>query len=142
STPLGFAVALYRSGKAPVLVATGNYGAPTFARTMARQGVPRSVLRQEPASRTTHEDAHYAQQALESSNKTILLVATDLHMPRTAATFREKGFKVIAAPAQHSARFNRRDPSPWPNRASIAATGACLHEYIGLFYYRLRGWAV
>ncbi|MGH8154208.1 MAG: YdcF family protein [Rhodanobacteraceae bacterium] len=141
STPLGFAVALYRAGKAPLLVATGNYGAPTFRRTMVRQGVPRSALRQEPASRTTHQDAHYAEEALESPNKTILLVATNLHMPRTAASFRRQGFKVIAAPAHHSPRFSRRDPSPWPNRASIAATGACLHEYIGLFYYRLRGWA-
>lgn len=141
STPLGFAVALYRSGKAPLLVATGNYGEPKFAHVLARQGVPRSVLRQESASATTHQDAHYAEQALESASKTILLVATDLHMPRTAAAFRRQGFKVIAAPAQHAPRFSHEDPSPWPNRAAMYVSRASLHEYIGLFYYRLRGWA-
>lgn len=142
STPLGFALALYRSGRAPLLVATGNYGRQPTRRALTRQGVPQALLRQEPASETTHQDAWYAQRALHHCDRpSILLVGTALHMPRMVATFRKNGFDVTAAPAEEPAWLSRIS-RPWhPRKFGLHLSQASLHEYIGLFYYRLRGWA-
>lgn len=142
SDPLGLAVALYRAGKAPVLVATGHYGMEPAARALVRVGIPRSALRLEPASRTTRQDSLYSLAALQNPGATpILLVTTGSHMPRTVATFRRQGFRVTAAPARPPPWVERDRPSLLPRRTALNRTEASLHEYIGLFYYRLRGWA-
>jgi uncharacterized SAM-binding protein YcdF (DUF218 family) len=142
ATPPGLALALYKAGKAPVLVGTGNYGTPAMADALVRQGVRPSTFRPEPVSANTHGDAVVAQRALHAKpGQSILLVTTESHMPRTVATFRKQGFKVIPAPALPPA-WLARIPRAWlPHRGMWFFSRASLHEYIGLFFYRLRGWA-
>lgn len=141
STPLGFAVALYKAGKAPILVAIANYATPMSSAAIVRQGIPRSALRLEPASLTTHQDSVYAQRALQpAGNQTVLLVATDLHMPRTAATFRHAGFRFVAAPALRPAWLAHWQRGWHPSKRAVYLSESCLHEYAGMAYYRLRNW--
>jgi uncharacterized SAM-binding protein YcdF (DUF218 family) len=61
----------------------------------------------------------------------ILLVTSMLHMRRAKLCFEKQGLRVSPAPVP------RIEGEP-PERASMLAQA--LHEYIGLAYYRLRGW--
>lgn len=143
ATPLGVAVALYRAGKAPTLVTTGSYGVAEVVHALTRQGIPSSSIHPFPASATTHEDSQYSTTALRpAAGKTILLVTTAAHMPRTVVTFRKYGFKVIAAAAQPPKWTTQWHSAKWPRRVVIYLSTDSLHEYIGLLYYRLRGWAI
>lgn len=142
ATPLGFATALYRAGKAPLLVAAGDYGRAPFRQPIARAGIPATALRPEPASQTTHQDAEYSREALQASaNPSILLVATGTHMPRTVAAFRKQGFQTTPAPTLHPDWTTHWPRSLQPTISATHLSRSCLHEYIGLIYYRLRGWA-
>ena len=143
STALGFAVALYRLGKAPVLVAVGDSAARNFQQALLHQGVRPSALILAPGSRTTHQDATYARQVVPPrSAPRILLVSTDMHMPRTLAAFRKQGYRPIPAPALQPAWIAQPQRSWHPRHRMLYISQLCLHEYIGLFYYRLRGWAM
>lgn len=143
STPLGFTLALYRHGKAPIVAAVGDSATPAFQHALLRQGLPGAVLRLAFGSQTTHQDSTYATRVVPPrSAPVILLVATALHMPRTLAAFRKQGYQPIPAPAEVQ-RWIARMPHTWlPHRGMLYFSRACLHEYIGLLYYRLRGWAI
>lgn len=142
ATPLGIAVSLYRRHRAPVIVAIANYAMPEFVRAFIRQGIPASALRLEAHSTSTRGDAFATAAALGASRSgRILLVATRTHMPRALATFRRAGFAVTPVPTHAPApRFPESSPLR-PARAALDLSRRCLHEYIGIAYYRLRGWA-
>jgi uncharacterized SAM-binding protein YcdF (DUF218 family) len=142
ATPLGFAVALYRHGKAPVIAGVGGSATATFARALRHQNLASPHLLLVPGSHTTHEDATFTRRALPPrAAPVILLVGTGLHMPRTLASFRKQGYRPIPAPALQPAWIAGM-PHAWlPHRGMWFFSRASLHEYIGLLYYRLRGWA-
>lgn len=142
STPLGFAVALYRHGKAPVLASVGGSATANFGRALRHQGLATPHLLLVPGSQTTHEDSTFARRALPPhAAPVILLVGTGMHMPRTLASFRKQGYRPIPAPALQQAWIARM-PHAWlPHLGMWFFSRASLHEYIGLLYYRLRGWA-
>lgn len=143
STPLGVAVALYHAHKAPVIVATSNYATTAAAHALVRQGIPAAALRLEPASKTTHQDATDSRSALRQLHaNSILLVTTGSHMPRTVATFRKLGFAVVPAPTHQPTWLHHWPTSLTPRNTALYLSRSWLHEYIGLAYYRLRGWAV
>ena len=106
----------------------------------ADKGVRPPALILAPGSRTTHQDAIYTRQALPPhSAPRILLVATDMHIPRTLAAFRKQGYRPIPAPALQPAWIAQLPRSWHPHRRMLLFSRLCLHEYIGLVYYRLRG---
>jgi hypothetical protein len=56
--------------------------------------------------------------------------------------FRAAGLDVVAAPSPVLPAGTTR---PWrrvlPDTAALALSELCLHEYVGVLYYMLRGWS-
>ena len=139
-TRVGFGYLLFRAGRAPTVVLSGEGDAKPMAAILERQGVPPTSLRLETASRTTYENARNTAALLRGEGRrTILLVTSPAHMPRAAASFEKQGLHVIPAPAQAQPA---KPVDPWqPRRAMLWDASHALHEYIGLWVYRWRGWA-
>ena len=148
-----FAARLYRAGRAPLVVLTGGTiselgmdwpEAPAMATFLHDLGVPQSAILLESESQTTHENAILTEPLLrERGIKRILLVTSALHMPRALATFRKLDLDVIAAPTD----FEAEPPSGYwllrwlPDADALESSSRALKEYLGLWVYRLRGWA-
>ena len=73
----------------------------------------------------------------------VLLVTSALHMERALATFRAAEVRVWPAPTDHeTVQPVRSDVWSWlPYHWAFERSSRAWHEYVGLLYYRLRGWA-
>ncbi|OOG37784.1 hypothetical protein B0E51_15815 [Rhodanobacter sp. C05] len=145
ATRAGFGYLLFRAQRAPlVLLSAGDGGAQDMARMLEQQGVPSTALLIEDRSKTTYENALYSAAILRHQGiQRILLVTSALHMPRAVASFRKQGMDVVPAPA-FSSQLNSpfRDNHRWrPQRAELWRCSHILHEYLGLWIYKLRGLA-
>lgn len=138
---VGFGYLLFRASRAPLVVLSGENDAKRMAAMLERQGVPSSAVRLETSSHTTYENARNSAAILRGDGAhTVLLVTSPEHMPRAAASFEKQGLHVIPAPALLPPV--REPGSEWePRRAVLWDASHTLHEYIGLWVYRLRGWA-
>ncbi len=148
-----FAAKLWHAGRAPVVILSGGAvqwstsdqpGADAMAEFMQALGVPDSALIRESRSRTTHENAAFTSQILrERGIHRILLVTSALHMPRSMATFATLGVEVIPAPTDVEAVAPlRSSPLDWiPDTGALDGSTRAIKEYLGLWMYRLRGWA-
>ena len=138
---VGFGYLLFRAGRASVVVLSGAGDARRMAAMLQRQGVPSSAVRLEAGSRTTYENARNTAALLRGDGaRSVLLVTSPAHMPRAAASFEKQGLQVIPAPALPPPVH--APGSDWqPRRAVLFDTSHILHEYIGLWVYRLHGWA-
>jgi len=144
ATRIGFGLQLYRDGRAPIiLLSGGEHEAEQMAQALRQQGVPASALRTEQLSMTTHENALYSAIILKREHRrSILLVTSPMHMPRAAASFRRQGLSVIPAPALDPTAYPLKMPRGWwPAHSALYLSTRCLREYLGLWGYRLLGWA-
>jgi uncharacterized SAM-binding protein YcdF (DUF218 family) len=148
-----FGAKLFHAGRAPLVILTGGNAeelgdlwpeAPAMAAFIKDLGVPEASMLLESTSRTTRENAVNTQRLLDERGITrILLVTSAQHMPRALATFRKLGIDAIPAPTD----FNANPPSgsvllAWmPSTESLGQSSRALKEYVGLWFYRLRGWA-
>jgi uncharacterized SAM-binding protein YcdF (DUF218 family) len=66
-----------------------------------------------------------------------LLVTSAFHLPRAVACFRAAGWDIVPYPTDF-----RRGPSPWHFGLvdNLADLDLAAHEWLGLVYYRLRGY--
>lgn len=104
-------------------------------------GVPEGRVIYEDQSRNTRENAEFSKAlAAPKDGETWLLVTSALHMPRSVGTFRAAGWPVTAYPVDY---LSRPQPSGWGFNLARNSTliRTALHEWIGLAYYRLRGWS-
>lgn len=144
ATRVGFGLLLYRSGRAPHMLLSGGRGAARhMAAELQVQGVPAAAMLTEVDSATTHQNALYSAAILRRNGwNRVLLVTSPMHMARAAASFRRQGLQVVEAPSiGHEAGRHRVRPGWHPRRTALLLSSRCLHEYIGLWMYRLRGWA-
>jgi uncharacterized SAM-binding protein YcdF (DUF218 family) len=146
---------LYRAGKAPVIICSGgnnpllgDAGRASEARSMSglleEWGVPAAAIEVEEGSINTRENALFSYRLLAARGiRKIILVTSAMHMPRAAGAFRKAGFEVLPAPADFRTGWGRPNPIfLWlPSAGSLEHSGAALHEWLGLWVYRLRGWA-
>ena len=142
STRTGFGLELFREGRAPIVLVSGGRGeAIEMADDLRRLGVPPQSLRVESTSTNTRENAVYSSSILRRENRQrILLVTSAWSMSRAAASFRREGLEVIPAPSFDLARIP--PGAAWlPQRAALEQCKRFLREYLGLFVYKLRGWA-
>lgn len=142
------ALALYRAGKAPILLLSG--GAAKDARPEAEQmadilhlmGIPRRALVLERTSRDTHQNAHYSAILLaQREARSLHLVSSAFHLRRAVPLFEQQGFTVFPAPTD----FQRLVPRPglprWlPTVENLMRSTYAIREYVGYAYYRYRGW--
>ncbi len=148
------ALRLYRAGKASLLVLSGGdsplleksrkkHEADEMRDLLEEWGVPASAILDENGSINTHENALFTHQLLQQRGiERILLVTSALHMPRAAATFRKVGFDVSAIPADFRTGWEKEIPiSDWiPASGASENSREALHEWLGLWVYRVRGW--
>jgi uncharacterized SAM-binding protein YcdF (DUF218 family) len=145
---LVYAAALYRAGKAPRILVSG--GAPGGSRTEAEQmeqllavmGIPPRAIVRESESRTTRENAVYSSIILQGKGwRRILLVTSAFHMRRARPLFEAEGLDVVPAPTDYQ-RLVSRPPMPrWlPTAQDLARTTTAVHEHVGYWVYRWRGW--
>lgn len=151
------ALALYRSGKAPLIYVAGGRldlfetlgpEAPDIAVLLREFGVPDDALVLEQASRNTYENAVEARRILGPRGiRRILLVTSALHMPRAAGLFRHQGFDVIpyATDFRVVELSKDADRGAWsaldflPRASSLAYTTRIVREWLGIAVYRARG---
>lgn len=142
------AVALYRMGKAPVLVLSG--GGPAGDRPEAEQmrdllrvmGVPDSAMVLESRSRDTHDNAVYTADILQERGwRRVLLVTSAFHMRRAQAAFAAQGVDVTPAPTDYQRLVTGSSwPGLTPGIKNLQRTTLAFHELIGFVVYRARGW--
>ena len=142
-TRLGFGRLLYVAGRAPVMLLSGGDGeAKRMAARLVLQDVPQAHLLIESRSRDTHENALYSTQILHRAGAhRILLVTSTSHMGRAVASFTKQGVEVIPAPVMPMPQRDQPVSFWHARRTALFRSGDSLHEYVGRWIYRLRGWS-
>lgn len=95
----------------------------------------------ENQSRNTWENAVFSRDlALPRPGQTWLLVTSAMHMPRSVGAFRAAGWQVVPYPVDYQTSGERHAIG-----LNLVGGGvsihAALHEWLGLAYYRARGWS-
>lgn len=104
-------------------------------------GVAPDRLILEKRSRNTRENALYSRDEIRPDpSQRWLLVTSAADMPRAVGCFRAVGWPVIAAPSDYHTRNGTEGWTPEFVR-SLQAVDWAAHEWVGLFYYYLRGWS-
>ena len=156
-----YAAWLYNQGVADaILLSGGNISwsniqdspAEQMAELLEMMGVPAEALWLEPDSRNTYENAQYSAEILkEQGIERLLLVTSALHMPRSVGLFEAQGFEVIALPTDYtvteagwqelwSGSLESYILGFLPSASSLSLTTRALKEYMGMFFYSIRGW--
>lgn len=95
----------------------------------------------EGQSRNTWENAVFSRELMQPKvDETWLLVTSAMHMPRAIGAFRAAGWTITAYPVDYLTA-GETDGLRFNVMAGLGAVSTALHEWIGLAYYRLRGWS-
>jgi uncharacterized SAM-binding protein YcdF (DUF218 family) len=155
-----YGASLYRAGKAPKIIVSGGRiiwkggGKPEsedLTNLLVTMGVPKVDIIPEGDSMNTRDNGVYVQKILKANNfKTILLVTSAMHMPRSMAIFKHLGIKAIAAPTDYRVSQLELDEqnlqtesvilSLIPNEERLLVTTAAMREYIGMWVYKVKDW--
>jgi len=127
------------------VISTGGIPNPTCAELMKSRlvelDVPADRVLLEARSRTTRDEAVFVEEILrEVGVRQIVIVTSEVHMPRSLAAFRAVGFRAIPAGAP--------DPGltrPWaawflPSVHGLRFSSDLVHELMGIVVYWIRGW--
>src|ERR1035437_7776497 len=149
------ALELLRTEKASALVLGGSLPVPArpdvtapslLESWIAAWGLARTagVVTNLGICMNTHDEAVQFRKLEEAYHwRKVLLVTSALHMPRSVALFKKLGievepvacdFKVYGVPGA------RLSLSPFPRQSRFQVLGLYLHEKIGWWVYRLKGW--
>lgn len=102
------------------------------------------ILLEKPS--TTEEEALACRELLETASGQLIVVTSDIHMPRAMYLFEQVGLKPIAGPSDHILKSRCNDGSlPFCNKESwwqsdkgnFQKFSAAMHEYIGLLWARM-----
>ncbi len=115
--------------------------AARMARIAERMGVPADDIRIEPDSLDTHQNIQFSRQRIRRFHGPVWLVTTASHMMRSEAVARKFGLHMIPYPCFYRSDQHATVYSWIPSNNSPLVLERVLHEWIGLWYYRLRGWA-
>lgn len=146
------AAKLYRLGKArSLIVAAGNQPwssrqvpeAVLIRDLLVEWGVPRDVIGLDSVSRNTRENAINSLALVRAADcRSNLLVTSAWHMPRALAAFEKAGLKMF--PVSVDVRMVSQTGAEWsrfiPRADVLAATSDALHEWMGIWVYRWKGW--
>jgi uncharacterized SAM-binding protein YcdF (DUF218 family) len=105
-----------------------------------------SAIYQLPFNRNTHDEATHTRELARAKGwSTVLLVTSGSHLTRSTATFERAGLKVIpwGCDFQGLSALQNKNETLWtiiPEAKQLLAIDSAMHEYVGMAYYRLRGW--
>jgi len=144
---------LFRLGKAPVLLLGGNAnkldGVVKFEGVIVRDliatwGLPPEAIIPLGANEDTHDEALKVRAlATEHGWHRVLLVTSANHMRRAVGVFRAQGIEVIPVPCNFLTTVATAPPPPGlsvPRYDGFVKVAIWLHEEIGWWTYRHRGW--
>ncbi len=143
---------LFHIGKAPVLLLGGNAsnldGVIRFESEIVRDlfigwGVPAEAMIPLGGNKDTHDEALKVRAlATEHGWKRVLLVTSANHMRRASAVVRAQGLEVVPAPCNFLTTVSTTPTRGWsvPRSQGFLKVATWLHEEIGYFMYRRRGW--
>ncbi|MEI6066071.1 MAG: YdcF family protein [Methylococcaceae bacterium] len=145
------AARLYHAGKSSrVILSGGRFDWMTEGATEAESmqnllldlGVPNSAIVLENRSLSTRENAlNCAKLMRDLGLERALLVTSSLHMRRAEAALRMAGATTIAAPTDFGVSAIQNPLMNWlPNVSALSGSTSALHEIIGWWVYRWRGW--
>lgn len=142
------AVALYKAGKAPVVLLSGGglgEGRPEALQmkdVLGVMGVPVQHMLLEKQSRNTYDNAVNSARILKDGGMhRILLVTSAYHMRRALGVFERQGLEVVPAPTDYQQRVTRQVIPEWlPTVSSLHQSTDALHEIAGYWVYRWKGW--
>jgi uncharacterized SAM-binding protein YcdF (DUF218 family) len=104
-------------------------------------GVPDSMILLESESKVTRDEALVSAEILRAHGITSCIVVTsDTHMRRALATFRRAGLDAVPAIAVSPVAFESPIRRWVPTQQALEFSQEVVHEYVGLAWYRLRGW--
>ena len=133
-------IVLYRQGLAPLLVFSGppHQDGPAEAAIRAELarslGIPSTAIVTETTARTTREEAARMAALLSAKGvQHILLVTSQLHMPRAQQLFKNVGFAVSPAPVEDLSRADGPE-------GRLRLLRRVLQESLAWVYYRLAGY--
>jgi uncharacterized SAM-binding protein YcdF (DUF218 family) len=103
-------------------------------RVLLSMGFPPERIVTESESRNTWENAA---RTAELGYKTIILVTSAYHMPRSVLSFTRKGMAVIPAPTDYKSDRGREYDfiSFLPSMEYLRVSYLALHEYVGFVFY-------
>ncbi|MCX5715332.1 MAG: YdcF family protein [Candidatus Omnitrophica bacterium] len=134
-----YAAELYLKGYAKKIVFssgyTYNYNDAGNMRLLALSvGVPDKVILLEEKANSTYENALFSKEILKKSN--ILLVSSPYNMRRASLVFNKwaKDIKVFYTPVIRCQFYDRREGRRLEQIMALA------HEYLGIVYYRFKGY--
>ncbi|WP_232224857.1 YdcF family protein [Acidihalobacter ferrooxydans] len=145
---LGFLQLAHRYPKARLVFTGGNaspFGGRATEAAVARRlfvslGInPRRMLF-ENRSRNTRENALYTYRLVKPKPGQIwLLVTSAADMPRAVGCFRQVGWMIVPYPVDYHTRAHG---AAWLTglARSLTLGDWAAHEWLGLVYYRIRGW--
>ncbi|MHB8346121.1 MAG: YdcF family protein [Acidiferrobacterales bacterium] len=116
-------------------------GAAEMARVAMRMGVPAADIRIEPDSLDTHQNIQFSRRRIRQFQGSAWLVTTAYHMMRSIAVARRLGLRMIPYPCFYRSDERVTAYSWMPSNNAPVILEVVLHEWVGYWYYRLRGWA-
>ncbi len=110
-------------------------------RVLVAEGVPPDQVFTEDKSTSTYTNATETAALLRARGiRRVALVTEAFHMLRSELSFRKQGMEVVPAPCAFRGRvFNPKPGDFVPGSKGIWWNGDVLHEWIGMFWYRLNG---
>jgi uncharacterized SAM-binding protein YcdF (DUF218 family) len=149
---------LYRQRLSPLVICTGGIatggwapraGADEMREFLSLLGLPKEAILTEGASSNTHEHAVNLELLFRDRKiKRVLLVTSAMHMPRSLGVFHKSCPNVEFVPAPTDFRLVDDPGRPWyrelvafiPTPQNLVGFSEMMHEYVGMAYYRMRGW--
>ncbi len=105
-------------------------------------GIPATQIVLEDRSLNTHENAVQTSKLLIASNRggPVRLVTSAVHMPRAKAVFTKEGVGVCPAASNYLGNQAMPKYALIPNSEALVKMRTLIHELIGWWYYKARGW--
>lgn len=99
-------------------------------------GIPKDKISILEQPSTTEEEALAYKKYFGKKHPDLILVTSDIHMPRAMYLFRKVGLNPVAAPADHILRKDHTLYSFWwsSHKNNFDKFSAAMHEYIGLVW--------
>ena len=121
------------------LISYGKKECETMQEMAIELGVNHSSIILEGDSRDSKDQARNLKSILQ--NKPFLLVTSGNHMSRASALFKGQGLTPVLAPTAFIT--SQDDPDsfgiPFPHIGSLGTSHRALHEYLGLFWAKVKG---
>lgn len=147
------ATELVRQRRAPLLVlSSGGYeengqilaGAPLIERWLKAWGVPGATVMNLGACRDTRDEAARTLALLRERRwQKVILVTSANHLRRAEGVFRKTGVPVVSVGCDFQGHAALQYETAWsltPRPERFHRLNQWVHEQIGWYYYRLRGW--